>query len=216
MFVLVLFHLNKFCSSIFRYVEANNSCRLDSNYNVIDEAYKGNRDNLLDMMCPVSVREAAKESTAAFSEEKLIKELRKMVTSESSVVDKGLELGGVQGAQKRSNDVVLPSQVHLKSDSFISESNKGNNKDVKESRNSENEGKDVAKVNKEGVNKKSGSQGNLNIDKNDVKTVRNSLIEPKYSKRSEIKGDEEFEVIEVNLPGVTKMDDCDLDVGEVC
>ena len=166
-----------------------NNCKLDTNYKIIEQVYKGNRDNLLDMMCPVSLREAAKESSSGFSEERLIKEVKKMATDE--VRDEvNLDIGGDSGVKEKLNDVILPSRESLNNELFLSESSREQTKDKRELDNVE-------------ENDKVGNTKEITLKK------------PKYIIRSEVRGRDKFEVIEIDLPGVTKIDDCDLDVGEV-
>ena len=178
-----------------------NNCKLDTNYKIIEQVYKGNRDNLLDMMCPVSLREAAKESSSGFSEEKLIKEVKKMATDESRD-EVNLDIGGDSGVKTKLNDIILPSRESLNNELFLSESNREQTKDKRELDSVEENDNAFSK----NVTKVEGKVGN---------TKEITLKKPKYIIRSEVRGHDKFEVIEIDLPGVTKIDDCDLDVGEV-
>lgn len=152
----------------------------------------GNKDNLLDMMCPVSLREAARESTSDFSEEKLIKGLKKMNenANEKDISLKSSHLGqsSLLG-QSGSDEVLLPGKMNLKNNAFLTER--------------------LVTQNRDGIEKEREQIGNIENKEKDT------IIEPEYTRRSEVKGQDRYEVIEINLPGVTKMDDCDLEIGEV-
>lgn len=148
------------------------------------------------MMCPVSLREAAKESSNGFSEEKLMKELKKIDVS-GSKDEKELDVKKSHLSTSGAKNVILPCDLSVKKEAFLSESKdeisqrgKGNASDVK---------------NEEKIDEISKGR----------KEEKCNLRKPEYTRRSEVKGQYKYEVIEVNLPGVFGMNDCDLDVGEV-
>jgi len=184
-----------------RYVEATNDCKLDTNYKIFDESYKGNRDNLLDMMCPLSLREAAKEASVGFSEEKLISGLKKMTTNDT-VDNVELTIGHRGGTMDQPDEVILPTHMNLKDEVFLCESNREQSRDRSKQKHLENSDKSYLQNTTEDQHR----TGN---------TKKIKLKKPMYTRRLEVKGQNKFEVIEVDLPGVTRIDDCDLDVGEV-
>ena len=184
----------------FRYVEATNSCKLDANYNIFDQEYMGNRDNLLDMMCPVSLREAARESSSGFSEEKLIKGLQKM-TAEEAKEGGDLNIGRHGEFKDESSNIILPSHVNVKNEVFLSESSM---EETKDNRQMESSGEKVTTCLIDGSTVEA---------RDSIKKI--GLREPIYARRSEVNGQDIFEIIEVDLPGVSNINDCDLDVGQV-
>ena len=152
------------------------------------------------MMCPLSLREAAKEASAGFSEEKLISGLKKMTTNDT-VDNVGLTIGHSGGTMDRQDDVILPTHMNLKEEVFLCESNKEHSDRSEQKHLEEGDSSCLQSVDED--QHRTGTSKKL------------KLKEPIYTRRLEIKGQSKFEVIEVDLPGVTKIDDCDLDVGEV-
>ena len=153
------------------------------------------------MMCPVSLREAAKESSSGFSEERLIKEVKKLTTDDSRE-EVNLDTYGHSGLKEKLNDVILPRHENLSNEIFLSESTKEETKAKRELDSPEENDNAFLK----NVAKAGGDAG---------KTKQIKLKEPVYVIRSEVKGQDRFDIIEIDLPGVTKMGDCDVDVGKV-
>ena len=158
---------------------------------IFENAYKGNKDNLLDMMCPETLKRAARESSKGFTEEKMFEQLNNFKVDEKVPTE---VLSSVNPDKKagRSEEILLPGATNLKNESFLKES------------------KNTKKAHESTVN--SSNQGNG--DKSEVQTL-GDIKEPSFVQRTEVKGGDKYSIVEVDLPGVGTMNDCELDVGEV-
>lgn len=174
-----------------RYVEAANECKLDSNVKILEHEYKGNKDNLLDMMCPETLKRAARESSKGFTEEKMFEQLKNVKLDEKAASEV-IQNTKHEKRTGKSEDILLPSATNLANELFLKES-----KHTKKSHES--------KVNS--VDKGKGEKSE--VQRLDV------IKKPSYVQRAEVEEGAKYSIVEMDLAGVETMNDCELDVGEV-
>ena len=143
------------------------------------------------MMCPETLKRAARESSEGFTEEKMFEQLNDIQFDEK-VAAGVIENTKHNERSGRSKEILLPSATSLANELFLKES-----KDSKKGHESK-----VNSVEK-GKSEKSELQRSVSIKK------------PNYVQRTEVKGGINYAIVEVDLPGVETMNDCELDVGEV-
>ena len=155
---------------------------------MIENDYKGNEDNLLDMMCPDVLKKSVKEHRNPISEREILRKLKKMDLNEKKMPS--LDIERPNSENNKANEILLPSDVVSKNDLFLHEASTSNNIEHKESDTS-------------------------NEIKDSVTSKANHLNKPHYIERSEACGQDAFKFIEIDLPDVAKITDCELDIGDV-
>ncbi|XP_065069675.1 PIH1 domain-containing protein 2-like [Rhopilema esculentum] len=170
-----------------RYVEAVTNLKLETDCKMIENDYKGNKDNLLDMMCPDVLKKSVKDYRNPISEEKILKKLKNVDLNEKKMPSLDIEKSDT--ANSKPNEILLPSDVVSKNELFLHEASTSKNIEHKESDTS-------------------------NEKKDSVTSKANNLKKPHYIERSEVCGQDVFKCIEIDLPDVTKIKDCELDIGD--
>ena len=144
------------------------------------------------MMCPETLKRAARESSKGFTEEKMFEQLNNIQFDENVASRVTTANAKHEERTGRSEEILLPSATNLANESFLKES-----KDSKRGHESK-----VKSVDK-------GKGEKSDVDRSEV------LKKPDYVQRTEVKGGVNYSIVEVYLHGVETMNDCELDVGEV-
>eukprot|EP00794_Sanderia_malayensis_P019464 gene19464-21387_t len=174
---------------LIRHVKEYINFKLSKDYKIIKGEYKGNKDYLLDFMCPLTLKENVKGAEMGLSDKEILSRLRERRMGAGSGDGMGIKLDATAPSKTDAADVILPSQVDR--GFFLKEATSTVYGRDKFATKSEERNREI-----HAESEKSGT----------------FLKVPEFTESFEVKNGDTFLLIKVSLPGVESMKDYEADI----